>query len=216
MKSSRLGKRFVASLCVLAASAANAGDGYVSGDVEMHAGPDPTYPTVARVNTGTPVSIQGCVKNWSWCDVVTAQDRGWVAADFLEEDYQGRRVVVPAFGVQAGIPVVTFSFATYWNAHYHARPFYAERARWAKVKPRYAPPMRRPIDPKAGQARTPAGAASHPQGVAPVHSPDAPHADTKTPSSTPQTPRSAPEKSKEPPDKRGDKSPEQGTEKHEH
>ena len=122
-----------------------AGDGYVSGDVELRAGPDPGYPTVMKLTSNTPVSIQGCVKNWSWCDVATASERGWIAGDFLEQEYSGHRAVVPAFGKQLGIPLVVFSFSNYWGKHYRDRPWYAERARWAKIKPRYAPPMHRPI-----------------------------------------------------------------------
>jgi len=146
----------VAAACLCLASLARAGDGYVTGDVDLRAGPDPAYPTVATLNAGTPVAIQGCVANWSWCDIATASDRGWVAGDFLEEDYDGRRVVVPAFGVQIGIPIVAFSFDAYWGAHYHneryeGRPWYSDRARWAKIRPRYAPPMRHPIDPNAGK-----------------------------------------------------------------
>ncbi|MEP6938731.1 MAG: SH3 domain-containing protein [Rudaea sp.] len=131
--------------CLFAPAVVFAGDGYVSGDVELRAGPDPAYPTVAKLTTNTPVSIQGCVKNWSWCDVVTASARGWVAGDFLEQEYSGHRAVVPAFGKQLGIPVVVFSFSKYWNRHYRDRPWYAERVRWSKTKPRYAAPMHHPL-----------------------------------------------------------------------
>ena len=130
---------------LLLPAVALAGEAFVSGDVELRAGPDPAYPTVTKLTTNTPVSIQGCVKNWSWCDVVTPTARGWIAGDFLEQEYSGHRAVVPAFGKQLGIPVVAFSFANYWNRHYHDRPWYAERTRWAKIKPRYAPPMHRPL-----------------------------------------------------------------------
>lgn len=140
---------FLALACLVGANAAMAGDGYVTGDVDLRAGPDPGYPTVATLHSGTPVSIQGCVKNWSWCDVATTNGRGWIAGDFLEEDYEGHRVVVPAFGVQVGIPIITFSFNSYWNEHYRSSPWFHDRARWAKVRPRYAPPMRNPIKPNA-------------------------------------------------------------------
>ncbi len=142
---------FLAIACLVGANAAMAGDGYVNEDTDLRAGPDPGYPTVATLHSGTPVSIQGCVKNWSWCDVVTTNGRGWIAGDFLEEDYEGHRVVVPAFGVQVGIPIVTFSFNSYWNEHYRSSPWFHDRARFAKVHPRYAPPMRKPINPHAGE-----------------------------------------------------------------
>ena len=145
---------FLVIACLVGANAAMAGDGYVTDDVDLRAGPDPGYPTVATLHSGTPVSIQGCVKNWSWCDVVTTNGRGWIAGDFLEQDYEGHRVVVPAFGVQMGIPIITFSFNSYWNEHYRSSAWFHDRARFAKVRPRYAPPMRKPIDPHAGEKAT--------------------------------------------------------------
>ncbi|WP_430390922.1 SH3 domain-containing protein [Dyella sp. 20L07] len=45
----------------------------------MRAGPDSSYPDVVMLDTGTEVSIQGCVDGWSWCDVIAGGNRGWVA-----------------------------------------------------------------------------------------------------------------------------------------
>ena len=81
-------------LSFAAATAAFAADGYVTGDVNLRAGPDPSYPSVATLSAGTSVAIQGCVDGWSWCDLASGDNRGWVAGDFLQEEYDGRRVLV--------------------------------------------------------------------------------------------------------------------------
>jgi uncharacterized protein YraI len=161
---------YIAALSLsVCATAAIAADGYVTGDVELRAGPDPSYPSVSMLNDGTSVSIMGCVDNWSWCDVATSNDRGWVPGDFLQEEYQGQRVFVPEYALEIGIPIVTFEFGTYWNAHYHNRPFYAERQRYIEVRPQYRAPAHRPHAganqvqaQRPGAEPRPAGTAAHP------------------------------------------------------
>ena len=120
-----------------ATAAAFAADGYVTGDVNLRAGPDSSYPSVVMLSAGSPVAIDGCVNGWSWCDVASGDDRGWVAGDFLQEEYQGQRVLVPTYGAQIGIPIVSFVFGTYWDDHYRNRSWYGERARWSQVRPQY-------------------------------------------------------------------------------
>src|SRR4029079_12892940 len=88
---------------LLASASVYAADAFVTGDVNLKAGPDPDYPSVADLRAGTSVSVMGCVRNYSWCDVASRGERGWVAAEFLEEDYQGRRVRIVEYGVTIGI-----------------------------------------------------------------------------------------------------------------
>jgi len=128
-------------LSLIAISAAFAADGYVTGNVNLRAGPDSSYPRVAMLNAGTPVAIEGCVDGWSWCDVATAEERGWVAGNFLQEEYQGQRMLIPEYGLQIGIPIVSFAFGSYWDEHYRSRPWYGNREHWSRVQPRY-PDMR--------------------------------------------------------------------------
>ena len=122
---------------LMAISSAFAADGYVTSDVNLRAGPDSSYPSVAILPAGMPVAIQGCVDGWSWCDVATAEDRGWVAGNFLQEEYQGQRVLIPDYGLQIGIPVVSFAFGAYWDDHYRNRSWYGNRERWSHVQPQY-------------------------------------------------------------------------------
>jgi len=128
-------------LSLTAIPAAFAADGYVTGNVNLRAGPDSSYPRVAMLSAGTPVAIEGCVDGWSWCDVATAEERGWVAGNFLQEEYQGQRVLIPEYGLQIGIPIVSFAFGAYWDQHYRSRSWYGNREHWSRVQPQY-PAMR--------------------------------------------------------------------------
>jgi uncharacterized protein YraI len=120
----------LAALVVCAPLAAQAVEGWVVDDISLQAGPDPAYPSIVELDAGTPVSIEGCINGWTWCDVIAGADRGWVPGTFLEEDFGGQRVVVIDYGPRIGIPVVSFSLGLYWEQHYHNRPFYAQREQW--------------------------------------------------------------------------------------
>src|ERR1700757_2317808 len=125
------------SLLSLATASVFAAEGYVTGNVNLRAGPDTSYPSVTRLHAGTTVEIMGCVDGWAWCDVSSGYDRGWMAGDYLQEEYEGRRVLVPSYGVQIDIPIVSFVFADYWNDHYRQRSWYANREHWSHVQPQY-------------------------------------------------------------------------------
>lgn len=126
-------------LSLFAIEPAFGADGYVIGNVNLRAGPDTSYPSVVMLPAGTEVAIAGCVDGWSWCDVEAGNDRGWVAGNFLQEEYRGQRVLVPDYGVQIGIPVVSFVFGTYWDDHYRNRSWYRNREHWSRMTPRYSP-----------------------------------------------------------------------------
>ena len=137
---------WLATLPLLALPAlALAADGYTTGNVNLRAGPDPGYPLIDTLPAGAPLDIQGCTSGWEWCDVIFQGERGWVAGNFIQYDYNNQYVLVPQYGMQIGIPIVTFVIGSYWDSYYRNRPFYRERARW------YARPMpRRPPPPPTG------------------------------------------------------------------
>ena len=62
-----------------------------------------------------------------------ADARGWVAGNELAYFYQQRYVPVVEYGPRIGLPIVVFSFDTYWDRYYRGRPFYGERTRWRTV-----------------------------------------------------------------------------------
>jgi len=127
------------SLSFFATTAAIAGEGYVTTNVNLRAGPDASYPDVGMLDAGTSVAIEGCVDGWSWCDVATGDSRGWLPANYLQQEYQGQRVLVPEYGVRIGIPIVAFTFGAYWDSYYRNRAWYGEREHWSHVRPQYQP-----------------------------------------------------------------------------
>lgn len=156
----------LAALALSGGASSYAAEGFVVGEVELRAGPDPAYPPITLLGDGTPVSIMGCVGNWSWCDVATPVDRGWVPADFLQEVYQGQRVYVPEYALIIGVPIVTFEFASYWDRHYRSRPFYVQRDRFVSVQPQLAPPRHAPRNAPANAAPNAAAGSGAPSGAA--------------------------------------------------
>ena len=150
---------------------AQASDGFVTANVNLRAGPAVDYPRVATLSAGTPVSIQGCTEGWEWCDVIAFGNRGWVVGDYLQYDYDNRRVLVPDYSARVGIPVVTFVIGNYWNSYYRDRPFYQQRDHWYHRPVRHRPPPRRvyhpPARPRPPQQRPP----KHWQSPAPSYRP---------------------------------------------
>jgi uncharacterized protein YraI len=117
--------------CALAvpgvASAANA---FATGNVNLRAGPSTDYPVVITVAVNAPVDLHGCLTGYSWCDVSYSGARGWVSGKYLETVYQEERVLVPAYATRVNVPVISFSFGTYWDNNYRGRDFYRDRDRF--------------------------------------------------------------------------------------
>lgn len=134
---------------------AQAQEAYVTDNVNIYAGPDPSYPLIATVYGGTPVAVQGCTDGWEWCDVVVADNRGWIPGDYLQYDYDNQPVLLPDYGPQIGIPIIAFSIGAYWDRYYRYRPFYQERDRWYRQPIPYhrpPPPSVRRVEPYRGPA----------------------------------------------------------------
>lgn len=120
---------------------ARAADGYVTANVSLRAGPDIGYPLIDVIPAGDSVDIYGCTDGWVWCDVGYRDERGWVAGSYIEFSDQGGYRALPRYGVQVGIPIVTFVITRYWSDHYRHRPFYRDRHVWyARPLPHRRPP----------------------------------------------------------------------------
>jgi len=164
--------RPLATVCVAAGMAFAASgvraqtEAYTSEPVDLFAGPSDAYPVVSELGPNVPVTVMGCVSDYSWCDVALPGLRGWIYAGYLTYPYQGAYVPLTRYGAAVGLPIVTFSVGAYWGSFYRDRPWYGDRDRWAHTPPpgRGRPPepqyhgggAGRPPPPQMGGARPPA------------------------------------------------------------
>jgi uncharacterized protein YraI len=99
----------------------------------LRAGPAFDFPVVDSIPDDVRVTVHGCVRAYRWCDISWRDARGWVAGNELAYVDGGRRVTIVEYGPRVRLPIVAFSFDTYWDRHYRGRPFYGERTRWRTV-----------------------------------------------------------------------------------
>lgn len=175
------------ALCVLTGGA-QAQAAYTAQSVDLRAGPGPGYPVVAVLPPGVQVWVQGCVEDYSWCDVVVGPERGWVYAGSIQSYYDAVSGYVPLYyGAWFGIAAYPFFINDYWGRYYYNRPWYPQLNRWANHRPpgHIHPPTagRPPGRPGYGMGR--------PQPHAPGGVPMRPHAPGFAPGQ-PQAPGAGP------------------------
>jgi uncharacterized protein YraI len=199
----RSGCRLVAALALLlgmaglSANAAKAADAITTANVAMRAGPAVAYPHVTVLRAGTPVTVYGCLTDYSWCDTSFGNARGWVAADYLSTPYQGNRVAIPAFGAQLGLAILNFSLNDYWGSYYRNRPWFGRRDYWLRHPPRPNYPHHRPGLGKPPRPRPPV--ADRPPPRPPISRPPKPRPPaSKPPGTKPPKPNPGPGGNKPP------------------
>ncbi len=146
----RLAWSVLVSLSLASPALVRAADAYVVDNVNMRAGPDIGYPLVDQLPTGTEVDVRGCTDGWEWCDVIADGNRGWVDGNYLQYEYEDRPVLLPAYGEEIGIPIVSFAIGAYWGDYYRDRPFYRDRDHWYHHPIERRPPPRPPHYPHEG------------------------------------------------------------------
>ena len=105
--------------------------GFSTANVNIRTGPDIDFPSVGVIPEGEPLSIEGCLRDESWCDVRWDGGRGWVYSEYLAFDDRGEMVPLPDVGAAYfRIPFITFVARDYWDRYYVGRPWYRDRARW--------------------------------------------------------------------------------------
>jgi len=149
---------------------------YTTGTVTLQAGPATDYPAVGTFGADTPVTLYGCLDGYNWCDVSYQDARGWVDGQALAYPYQDQRVPIAVYGPELSLPVVSFTFGSYWDEHYHGRPFFAERERFEHHAPPPPPPHRAPPPPLPARGEHPGEAHPPERGPGPaVAHPEAAH-----------------------------------------
>ena len=135
---------------------------YTAKDVNVRAGPARAYPVVAVLRAGTPISVQGCLSDYQWCDVAAGPYRGWLYAGNILYSYQGANVPVLSYGGALGIGIIAFSLGTYWDDHYRGRPWYPQRQQWIARPQSFVGPTGHRLPPGPGFA--PSGGQRPPPG----------------------------------------------------
>ncbi len=141
----RLSLLLIAVLFTLFNSAADAGNAYTQGEVHLRAGPSTDYPIVMSIPPSSLLTVNGCLGDFTWCDVDWEGNHGWLYGSYLYYDYQQRRVPVIDVGAALGIGIVAFNLGDYWGRYYVGRPWYARRSYWINRPP---PPRRLPMRPR--------------------------------------------------------------------
>jgi uncharacterized protein YraI len=128
--------------------------GFAAKDIHLRAGPARDYPIVAIVPVGYQLLVQGCLSNYTWCDVVAGPNRGWAYAGNIRYAYQGANVPLLNYGAVIGIGVLGFALNDYWSDYYRGRP--AGEYPWQRSRRSPGPGRCQPALPWPGQ-RPPLG-----------------------------------------------------------
>jgi uncharacterized protein YraI len=151
-------------MLLLAPAIAQAAEGFATANVNMRAGPSTAYPAITVIPAGESIEIYGCLADVPWCDVEFYDGRGWVHGRYIQVLYEERRVyVAPRYYRRLGIPVVVFSFGSYWDRHYRDRDFYRDRDRWRRGPGIYRGPTRRAEPPASSRPQLGPRPASPPE-----------------------------------------------------
>jgi uncharacterized protein YraI len=163
----RMSLAFLALVAIGVSSRVWAGNAYTQGFVHLRAGPSTDYPLVLSIPPNALLNVNGCLDDWTWCDVDWEGNRGWVYGNYLYYDYQDRRVPVLEFGASLGIGVVGFTVGDYWDRYYRGRPWYGRERYWMHRPP----PPRRPRPPRPNPPPKPPSRPNPPRPRPPVDRP---------------------------------------------
>ncbi|WP_353191037.1 SH3 domain-containing protein [Pandoraea pnomenusa] len=134
------GATSLVALAVPGTAMAQSGQAVINSSANVRAGPAGDFPVVAQVAPGMPVTVYGCLSDYSWCDIGLPGARGWVYAALLSYPYQGNPVPIMNYGAMIGLPIVTFSIGSYWGNYYRNRPWYNDQRYWNRPPPGPRPP----------------------------------------------------------------------------
>jgi uncharacterized protein YraI len=163
-------------------SVAQAQAAYTAREVHLRAGPAREYLSIAVLPAGFEISVQGCLGDYSWCDVIAGADRGWVYAANISYPYQNEYVPVINYGAIIGIAVIGFIISDYWPQYYRDRPWYTDHyppppRRYRPPSPPLPMPGTRPLPPPAPASGGPMTRSPSPSAPGPDanRSPTSPH-----------------------------------------
>ena len=97
--------------------------------------PAPIIRRCSSCRSHAPISILGCLGDYTWCDVIFQGNRGWMRSIYLQGWYRGYYYSLRDYAPRLGYRVVSFDLGGYWDANYRGRPFYGDRDRWGGGSP---------------------------------------------------------------------------------
>jgi len=121
---------FVLGAGLATTAAAQQPNGYPITDVNLRAGPGTEYPVILTVPADAPITILGCVPDYTWCDSVFQDRRGWMRSTYLSGYSEGDYYLLRDYAPDLGYRRVTFDIDAYWDNYYRDEPFYGDRGRW--------------------------------------------------------------------------------------
>jgi uncharacterized protein YraI len=116
------------------ASAQEEPNGYPITDVNLRAGPGTEYPVLVTVPTEAPITILGCLEDYTWCDTAFEDYRGWMRSIYLTGYYDGEYYLLSDYAPDLGYQIVTFDIAAYWDSYYQDEPFYNDQYRVSEAR----------------------------------------------------------------------------------
>ena len=87
---------------------AEAPNGYPIADVNLRAGPGTDYPVILTVPADAPITILGCLEDYTWCDTLYEDSRGWMSSVYLAGYYDGEYYLLKDYAPDLGYQTVTF------------------------------------------------------------------------------------------------------------
>lgn len=116
------------------AAAQDEPNAYPVTDVNLRAGPGTKYPVLVTVPTDAPVTILGCLEDYTWCDTIFEDHRGWMSSIYLAGYYDGEYYLLSDYAPDLGYQVVTFNRAAYWDSYYQDEQFYDSQYRVTEAR----------------------------------------------------------------------------------
>ena len=116
------------------AAVAQQPNAYPLSNVNLRAGPGTDYPVIVTVQPQAPISILGCLGDYTWCDVTFGYSRGWMKSIYLSGLYQGYYYPLRDYAPRLGYSVIDFDINKYWSAYYRDRPFYQDLPQWGRAR----------------------------------------------------------------------------------
>ncbi|NHN83482.1 hypothetical protein GOB93_02355 [Acetobacter musti] len=120
----------VTALTALPGDAAAQRPGFIPRGGYLYSGPGVNYPLVGTMPPGMQVVTWGCLSGWGWCDVSAGPLRGWAPGPALQFAYNGMMGSPVQYGAMLGLPLIPFTFDSYWGRYYRREPWFSSRDRW--------------------------------------------------------------------------------------